>query len=76
MNLYRHKLRRTADQAADFLEFTFFLRTEMMAGVGLQVELRVRVAKLVICLGQKEMKIVVEFIPDLATWMLRAFQYR
>jgi catechol 2,3-dioxygenase-like lactoylglutathione lyase family enzyme len=50
VSFYRDVLGLAAHQATDFLEFLLFFWAKDMAGFVLEIELRMRIAKLVVCL--------------------------
>ena len=50
VNLFSDEFRWASDEAADLLEFLFFFRAESMVVFVFSIELRMRIAKLVICL--------------------------
>src|SRR5690348_63514 len=73
----RSELRFASHQAADFLERRLFFRAKGVRILAGLIELLMSAAKFVTaCESRNQMKVLVEFVPDVATRRRDAFQHR
>lgn len=76
MSLAGDELRRAADEASDFSEFSLFYCAEGVCGFAGCIKLRMSAPKGLVWVSRGQMKTLVEFVPDGAAWGMQPFHHR